>query len=96
MEKDGVMLMPDAPDITSAVKVLVVQIDNQRVFVHDITNEPCPAIAIERCTNFYRHQERFANSHLRFDVLGVTAVPMREEEKKGALSAPAWHKRPEE
>ncbi|HEY8201520.1 MAG TPA: hypothetical protein VII47_09220 [Actinomycetota bacterium] len=78
MEKDGAMLMPDALDITSNVKVLIVRIDGQHVFAHDITYEPCPAEAIERCTNFYRHQERFANSHLRFDVLEVTAVPARD------------------
>jgi hypothetical protein len=79
METNGIRLPSVTTNNTTRIKVLVVQIDNQHLFVHDVTNKPCAANAIERRSNFYRRQKRFAKSHFCFDVLGVTALPAREE-----------------
>ena len=78
MEKNGSVPTPGTANIALRVRVLVVQIDNRHLFAHDVTSEPFAARPIERCSNFYRRQKRFANSHFRFEVAEVTAAPTEE------------------
>jgi hypothetical protein len=55
--------------------VLVVQIDGAHVFAHDLADVLCPAQAMEKCTRYYRRHERFADSHLKYEVVAIQPLP---------------------
>jgi hypothetical protein len=60
------------------VKLIVVRIDDQHVFVHDMGDEVCPAEVIERCNKHYRRQG-FTDNLLRFDVVELEPAPVEVE-----------------
>ena len=64
-----------ATDAHPTHPVLVVQIDGAHIFAHDLANVLCPAQAMETCTRYYRRHERFADSHLKYDVVVIQPTP---------------------
>lgn len=58
-----------------SVKVIVVRIDDQQVFAHDMGDAVCPAEVIEQCNKYYR-RKGYTNSLLRFDVVELDPIPV--------------------
>ena len=57
------------------MKLIVVRIDDQKVFAHDMGDAVCPAEVIEQCNKYYR-RKGYTNNLLRFDVVELEPIPV--------------------